>query len=99
LHDAIERDVVITDLAHGLSGSHAFYPEDERPARLPTTYLVLATDFAVPNAEHLLLVRQRVVVVDQAHQPFFQHMGVNLRGRNIGVAEKLLHGAQIGAIL
>ena len=38
-------------------------------------------------------------VADQAFQPLLQHMGVDLRGRNIGMAEQRLHHAQIGAIV
>ena len=40
-----------------------------------------------------------MMIVDQPHQPLLQHMGVDLRGRDVGVAEQLLHGAQIGAPL
>src|SRR6185437_13525711 len=45
------------------------------------------------------LVGKRVMLVDQPHQPLLQYMGVDLRGGNIGVAEQLLHGAQVGAVL
>ena len=34
----------------------------------------------------------------RAH-PLVEHMSVNLRRRNIGVAEQFLHDAQIGAVL
>ena len=40
-----------------------------------------------------------MVIVHQSDQPFLQHMGVNLRGGDVGVAEQLLHGAQVGAVL
>lgn len=40
---------------------------------------------------------ERVVVVDEALQAFFKDVGVDLRRRDIGVAEKLLDRAQIGA--
>ena len=40
-----------------------------------------------------------MMVVDQPHQPLLQHMRIDLRRRNVGVAEQLLHGAQVGAVL
>ena len=38
-------------------------------------------------------------VADQRLQPFFQHMGIDLRGRNICVSEKGLHHAQVCAVV
>ena len=38
-------------------------------------------------------------IAHEAFQPLLQHMGIDLRGRDIGVAEKRLHHAQIGAIV
>ena len=38
-------------------------------------------------------------IAHQALQPFLQHMRVNLRGRDVGVAEQRLHHAEVGAIL
>jgi len=35
----------------------------------------------------------------QRFQAFFQHMGVNLRRRNVGVAEECLHHPQIRAVM
>ena len=35
---------------------------------------------------------------DRALQPFRLHMGVDLRRGNIGMAEHLLHRAQVGAM-
>jgi hypothetical protein len=43
--------------------------------------------------------RQWVQITHQAFQALFQNMRVNLRGRNIGVAEQRLHHAQIGAVV
>ena len=39
------------------------------------------------------------MLFDQASQPLFYDMGIDLRGGDIGMAEKLLHRAQIGAPL
>jgi len=38
-------------------------------------------------------------IAHEAFQPLLQHMGIDLRGRDIGVAQKRLHHAQIGAIV
>jgi len=46
-----------------------------------------------------LLLRQRVQIAHQALQPFLDHMGVDLRGRDVGMAEQRLHDAQIGAVM
>ena len=42
---------------------------------------------------------QRMMLLDQPPQPLLDDMGVDLRGRDIGMAEQLLHRAQIGAPL
>src|SRR5262245_34592717 len=39
------------------------------------------------------------MLFDQAPQPLLDDVGVDLRGRDVGVAEELLHGAEIGAAL
>ena len=46
-----------------------------------------------------LLLRQRMQIADQALQPLLHHMGVDLRGRDVGVAEQRLHDAQVGAVV
>ena len=43
--------------------------------------------------------RERVQIADEAFQPFFEHMGIDLRGRNVGVAEECLHHAQIRTVM
>jgi len=40
---------------------------------------------------------QWVMVVDKALEPLLQHVRIDLGGRDVGVAEKLLNGAQVGA--
>lgn len=40
-----------------------------------------------------------MVVLHQFLQPFLQDMGVDLCGRNIGMAEQLLHSTKVGAVL
>src|SRR6266545_3703454 len=42
---------------------------------------------------------ERMMLLDQAPQPLLDDMSVDLRRRDVGVAEKLLHGAEIGASL
>ena len=42
---------------------------------------------------------QGVVLLHEPPQAFLDHMGVDLRGRDVGMAEKLLHGAQISTPL
>jgi len=42
-----------------------------------------------------LLLRQRMQVANQALQPLLDHMGIDLRGRDIGVAEQRLHDARM----
>ena len=46
-----------------------------------------------------LRLRQRVQIAHQALEPLLQHMGVDLRGRDVGVAEQRLHDAQVGAVV
>src|SRR5689334_17919190 len=53
---------------------------------------------ALNMAPHLLL-RQRVEVAHQALQPFLHHMGIDLRGRDVGMTEQGLDDAQVGAIV
>ena len=47
----------------------------------------------------LLFLRQRVQVAHQAFQALFQYMGIDLRGRNIGVTKKRLDDTQIRPIV
>src|SRR5215207_9536841 len=42
---------------------------------------------------------QRVMLLDEAPQPLLVDMGIDVRGRNVVVAEQLLHRSQIGAPL
>src|SRR5215467_6919949 len=42
---------------------------------------------------------QRMQVANQAFEPFVQYMGIDLRGRDIGMAEQSLHDAQIGTVV
>jgi len=37
--------------------------------------------------------------MDQFLQLFVEHMGIDLRGRNVGMAEQFLHGAQVCTVL
>src|SRR5581483_10717368 len=46
-----------------------------------------------------LAVCQRMQVPHHRFQPLFQYVGVDLRGRNIGVAKKRLHHAQIRTVM
>ena len=46
-----------------------------------------------------MYLSQRVVLLDKPPQPLLDDMGVDLRGRDVGVAEELLHRAQIRAVL
>jgi hypothetical protein len=39
------------------------------------------------------------MLLDKSPQPLLDHMSVDLRCRDVGMAEKLLNGAQIGAAL
>ena len=42
---------------------------------------------------------QGMMLLDEAPQPLLDDMGVDLRGRDVGMAEQLLHGAKIRAAL
>ena len=42
---------------------------------------------------------QRVVLEHQLLQPLFEHVRIDLRGRDIGMAQQLLHRAQVGAAI
>src|SRR5258708_28870088 len=42
---------------------------------------------------------QRMMIRHQGLEPRHRDVGVDLRGRDVGVAEHLLHAAQIGAAL
>jgi len=53
----------------------------------------------VKAPEASLLLRQRMQVAHQALEPFLDHMGVDLRGRDVGMAEQRLNDAQIGAVV
>src|SRR5579872_418282 len=46
-----------------------------------------------------LLLRQRMQIAHQTFQPLLDDMGVDLRRRNIGMAEQCLHDAQVGAVV
>lgn len=41
------------------------------------------------------LLGQRVVLMHKLLQPFFEDVRIDLRRRNISVAQQLLHGSQI----
>ena len=51
------------------------------------------------NRARLRPVRQRMQVAHHALQPLVEHVGVDLRRRDVGMAEQLLHDAQVGAVL
>ena len=46
-----------------------------------------------------MYLSQRVMLLDKAPQPLLDDMGVDLCGRDVGVAKELLHRAQIRAVL
>src|SRR6516165_440522 len=46
-----------------------------------------------------LFLRERMQVAHQALQALLHHMRVDLRGRDVGVAEQRLDDAQIGAVM
>ena len=46
-----------------------------------------------------MYLSQGVMLLDKPPQPLLDDMGVDLRRRNVGVAEELLHRAKIGATL
>src|SRR5260221_52010 len=62
---------------------------------------VLPADFGRfgPRRGALFPPRQRVMRLDQRLEPLAEHMGIDLRRRDIGVAEHLLDAAQIGAVV
>ena len=39
------------------------------------------------------------MLLDKPSQPLLDDMGVDLGGRDVGVAEKLLHDPEVGAVL
>ena len=43
--------------------------------------------------------RQRMQVAHQALEALLQHVGVDLRGRDVGVPEQRLHHPQVGAVV
>ena len=45
------------------------------------------------------LVGKRVMVGEQSYQPLLKDMGVDLGGRDVGVAEQLLDRPEVGAVL
>ena len=42
---------------------------------------------------------QRVMLLDKASQPLLDDVGIDLRGRDIGMAQELLHRTQISSPL
>src|SRR3970040_436160 len=46
-----------------------------------------------------MCLSQRVMLFDEASQPLLDDVGIDLRGGDVGMAEKLLHRAQVGAPL
>ena len=42
-----------------------------------------------------MYLSQGVMLLDKAPQPLLDDVGINLRGRDIGMAQELLHRAQI----
>ena len=56
-------------------------------------------DAEVKAPEASLLLRQWMQVAHQALEPLLDHMGVDLRGRDVGMAQQRLHDAQIGAVV
>ena len=63
------------------------------------TALSAAEGAEVKASATSLFLRQRMQVAHQALQPLLDHMGVDLRGRDVGMAEQRLHDAQIGAVV
>jgi methionine biosynthesis protein MetW len=75
-----------------------------RPARQVSHALVVLEPVwragRVPaEAELGRLTRHRVQVPDHVLQPVVEHVGVDLRGRDIGMAEQLLDDPQVGPVL
>ena len=54
---------------------------------------------SMSTAASLAAFGERVVLGDQRAQPLLEHVGVDLRRRDVGMAEQLLHDAEIGAVL
>ena len=46
-----------------------------------------------------MYLSQGVMLLDKAPQPLLDDVGVDLRGRDIGMAQELLHRAQISSLL
>src|SRR6516162_2054337 len=46
-----------------------------------------------------LFLAERMQVAHQALEALVEHVGVDLRGRDVGMAEQRLHNAEIGAVL
>ena len=46
-----------------------------------------------------MYLSQGVVLLDKPPQPLLDDMGIDLGGRDVGVAEELLHRTQIRAVL
>ena len=63
----------------------------------------LACDRASSQATRVIatpsILRQWVQIAHQALEPLLQHMRVDLRGRDVGVAKQRLHHAEVGAVL
>ena len=68
-------------------------PPVEQPQRKPCD--------EQPQAARLRTIDSaaRVVSGVQLLEPLARHVGVDLRGRDVGVAEQQLHGAQVGAVV
>src|SRR4051812_44154675 len=49
--------------------------------------------------DRMLFLGQRMQVAHQAFQTLLDHMCIDLRRRDIGMAEQRLHDAQIGAVV
>ena len=56
---------------------------------------VLMRHYAVGGRSALL--GQRMMLMHQLFQPLLEHVRVDLGRRDVGMAEQLLHGAQVGA--
>src|ERR1700733_569133 len=63
------------------------------------TRIGMSPCFRVSVVNLALRSRSRMMLRIHAFQAVERHVGINLRGRNVGVAEDGLHGAQIGAVL
>jgi hypothetical protein len=56
-------------------------------------------EIAAHHISNILFLAQRVQIAHQAFQALFEHVGINLRRRNIGVAEQCLYYAKIGTVV